>query len=101
MGLFRVCTAESRSGLQGAGSRARVLARWLDAWGTFDFEYELVDAGDRVVMLVDQRTRGRSSAIEVPWAKYAQVATFRDGLMVHWKMYASQSKALEDVGFSE
>jgi hypothetical protein len=71
---------------------------WLAAWGTFDFDYELLDAGDRVVMLVDQRTVGRSSGVEVPSVKYAQVATFKDGLMVHWRMYGSQSKALEDAG---
>jgi len=45
--------------------------------------------------------RGRSSGIEVPMGKYAQVATFRDGLMVHWKLYTSQSEALEAVGLSE
>lgn len=74
---------------------------WLAAWEVIQFEYELVDAGDRVVMLLDQRMRGRSTGIEVPLGKYAQVATFRDGLMVHWKLYLSQSEALEAVGLSE
>jgi hypothetical protein len=74
---------------------------WLAAWEIVQFEYELVDAGDRVVLLLDQRMRGRSTGIEVPFGKYAQVATFRDGLMVHWKLYMSQSEALEAVGLSE
>ena len=74
---------------------------WLAAWETLQFEYELVDAGDRVVMLLDQRMRGRSTGIEVPLGKYAQVATFRDGLMIHWKLYLSQSEALEAVGLCE
>ncbi len=74
---------------------------WLAAWETVEFEYELVDAGDRVVALLEQRMRGRSTGIEVPFGKYAQVATFRDGLMVHWKLYGSQSEALEAVGLSE
>ena len=74
---------------------------WLAAWETVEFEYELVDAGDRVVALLDQRMRGRSTGIEVSLGKYAQVATFRDGLMVHWKLYPSQSEALEAVGLSE
>jgi SnoaL-like domain len=74
---------------------------WLAAWETVEFEYELVDAGDRVVLLLDQRMRGRSTGIEVPMGKYAHVATFRDGLMVHWKHYASQSKALEAAGLRE
>ena len=56
---------------------------WFAAWETLQFEYELVDAGDRAVMLLDLRMRGRSSGIEVSFGKHAWVATFRDGLMVH------------------
>jgi ketosteroid isomerase-like protein len=74
---------------------------WLAAWETVQLEYELVDAGDRVVVLIDQRMRGRSTGIEVPFGKYAHVYTFRDGLTVHWKLYMSQSEALEAVGLSE
>ena len=74
---------------------------WLDAWETVEFEYELLDAGERVVMLLDQRMRGRSTGIEVPMGKYAHLATFKDGLLVHWKGYADQSKALEAAGLSE
>jgi ketosteroid isomerase-like protein len=75
--------------------------QWLAAWETVQFEYELVDAGDRVVALIDQRMRGRSTGIEVPFGKYAQVYTFKDGLVVHWKLFMNQSKALEAVGLSE
>jgi ketosteroid isomerase-like protein len=74
---------------------------WLAAWETLEFEYELVDAGDRVVVLLDQRMRGLSTGIEVPLGKYAHVYTLRDGLLVHWRVYASQSKALEAVGLRE
>jgi hypothetical protein len=73
---------------------------WLAAWETVDFEYELVDAGDRVVALIDQRMRGRSTDIEVPLGKYAQVWTFRDGLVVHWKLYESQAEALAASGLT-
>ena len=73
---------------------------WLAAWETIEFEYELVDAGDSVVVLLDQRMRGRSTGIEVPFGKYAQVWTLRDGLLVHWEAYASQSEALEAAGLS-
>jgi hypothetical protein len=74
---------------------------WLAAWEVVQVEYELVDAGDRVVVLLEQRMRGRSTGIEVSLGKYAQVATFRNGLMIHWKLYVSQSEALEAVGLSE
>ena len=71
---------------------------WLGAWETVEFDYELVDAGDQVVALVDQRMRGRSTDIEVPLGKYAHLYTFRDGLIVHWKLYESQAEALEAAG---
>jgi ketosteroid isomerase-like protein len=74
---------------------------WLAAWETVQFEYQLVDAGDSVVVLIDQWMRGRSTGIELPLGKYAQIYTFRDGLVVHWKLYMSQSQALEAVGLSE
>jgi ketosteroid isomerase-like protein len=73
---------------------------WLEAWETVDFEYELVPAGDRVVALIDQRMRGRSTGIEVPMGKYAHVYTFRDGKIVHWKLYPQQADALEAAGLS-
>ena len=51
-----------------------------------------------VVALIDQRMRGRPTGLEVPMGRHAQVYTFRDGLVVHWKLYTSQSEALEAVG---
>jgi len=82
-------------GLDGVGEFWR---EWLSAWETVEFEYELIEAGDRVVALIDQHMRARSTHIEVPIGKYGQVYTFRDGLVVHWKLYESQSEALEAAG---
>ncbi len=86
---------------RGRDAVRRWWGEWLAAWETVEFEYELVDAGDRVVVLLDQRMRGRSTGIEVAFGKYAQVATFRDGRMVHWKLYLSQADALEAAGMAE
>jgi hypothetical protein len=85
---------------RGTESVRRFWREWLAAWETVQFEYELVEAGDRVVALIDQWMRGRSTGIDVPLGKYAQVYTFRDGLVVHWKLFMSQSEALEAVGLS-
>src|SRR5919109_520383 len=74
---------------------------WLAAWEALRFEYELVDAGERVLMLFDLRMRGRSTGIEMPFGKVAWVYTFRDGLIAYNKFYMSQSEALEAVGLSE
>jgi hypothetical protein len=73
---------------------------WYGAWDTLHFEYELLDAGDRVVMLMEIRMRGRHTGIEVPFGKFAWVATFRDGLIVHVKPMR-QSEALEAAGLRE
>jgi hypothetical protein len=35
----------------------------LAAWQTVEFQYELVDAGDCTVLLLDQRMRGRATGI--------------------------------------
>ena len=95
-------TALDISGVyRGRDAIKRFWREWLAAWETIRFEYELVDAGDRVVMLFDMRMRGRSTGIEVPSGKSAWVITFRDGLMVHLKLYLSQLEALEAVGLSE
>jgi ketosteroid isomerase-like protein len=82
-------------GVEGVRSFWRV---WLSSWETVLFEYELIDAGDRVLALLDQRMRGRSTGIEVAFGKYAHLYTFRNGLIVHWKAYRSQSDALEAAG---
>ena len=74
---------------------------WLFAWETVQFEYELIEAGDRVVALIDQRMRGRSTGIEVAIGKYAHVYTFRDGLVIHCKAYLRQSEALNAAGLAE
>ena len=85
----------------GADAARQFWQEWLSAWETLSFEYELVDAGERVVMLVDMRMRGRFTGIEVPLGKFAWVATFRGGLVVHVKLYMTQSEALAAVGLSE
>jgi hypothetical protein len=74
---------------------------WFAAWETLQFEYELVDAGDCAVMLLDLRMRGRSSGIDMPLGKHAWVATFRDGLMIHSKLYMDQAQALKATGLRE
>lgn len=81
-------------GIEGARQWWR---EWLAAWETLRFEYELVDAGDRVVWLLDLRMRGRSTGIEVARGKHAWVATFSGGLIVRQKLYQSQCKALAAV----
>jgi hypothetical protein len=74
---------------------------WFSAWETVHYDYELVDAGDSVVMLLELVMRGRSTGIEMPFGKFAWVSRFKDGLVVHVKLYMSQAEALEAAGLSE
>jgi hypothetical protein len=83
---------------RGTDAVQRFWREWLTAWETFRFEYKLVDAGDRVVMLVDARMRGRSTGIDVPFGKVAWVFTYRSGLVIRAKLYMDQSEALKAAG---
>jgi ketosteroid isomerase-like protein len=86
---------------RGIDATLRWWAQWLDAWEAVQIEYELIEAGDRVVGLFHQRMRGHYTGIDVASGKYAMVFTFRDGLIVHAKFYARRSEALEAVGLSD
>ena len=78
-----------------------VWREWFANWETLRFDYELIDAGERVVMLVDWQLRGRSSGNELPSWNSAWVSTFKNGLTVHSKLYMSHSEALEAAGLRE
>jgi hypothetical protein len=73
---------------------------WFHQWVPLRREFELVDAGDSIVMLVDLECfEDRSSGELVTIGRYAQRATFADGLMASWKAYLSQAEAL-NVAFA-
>ena len=69
---------------------------WLSAWEDTSFVYELRDAGEKVVALIDQTMRA-SGGLENE-VSYAQIWTFRHGEVVHWKLYWDQAEALEAAG---
>jgi ketosteroid isomerase-like protein len=61
---------------------------------------EILDAGDRVVVVVHQRGRGKLSGIEVEQT-FAMVWTLRDGRAIRMDIYPTLQEALEAVGLSE
>jgi len=71
---------------------------WIAAWGSFEGDHELIDVGDRVVVLLSQRMRGRSSGVEIPPWRYGAVIAMADGLIVHWRVHRSQADALAAAG---
>ena len=86
---------------RGADAVRQFWREWLAAWEDLRFEYELVDAGDRIVQLFDMQMRGRSTHIEMPLRNVAWVYTYRDRTVIHQKFYMSHSEALAAVGLSE
>jgi ketosteroid isomerase-like protein len=72
-----------------------------DAWERLDIDIaRLEDLGDCVLALLNFRAVGKGSGIEVR-RKFANVATFADGLVVDIRAYADWDQALEAVGLRE
>jgi ketosteroid isomerase-like protein len=76
--------------------------RWFEAWSDLEFDFELRDAGDEVVVLLrNQRQWGRHTGICTELPPYAQVFTLREGRLVRWRAFPDQESALEAVGLDE
>ena len=76
-------------------------ARWKSEWDDYELiPEEFADMGDRVVVTVRFRARGRGSGIEVD-ARLYDVFTLRGGKIVRMDQFAEQSEALEAAGLSE
>jgi ketosteroid isomerase-like protein len=77
------------------------LAEWHDAFENWSIDVEEVfDTGDQVVTVVRQRAKAKQGGPEVEM-RFAQVWTFRDGLLARMEMYADRAEALEAAGLSE
>jgi ketosteroid isomerase-like protein len=59
---------------------------------------EILDAGDRVIVMIHHRGRGKASGIDVS-QRCAMVWTLRDGRAIRMDMYATR-KELEALGRS-
>ena len=85
-------------GLEGAREFVR---DWLEAWDDWEVEVEAFhDAGDKVVAIVRQRGRSKSTGVPVDMS-FGQVFTVRDGLQTRMEMYADPEEALEAADLEE
>ncbi len=81
------------------------LRRALERWGS-DIERlelvteELLDAGDRVVLTILLRGRGRISGAEIA-TRFYEVFKLRDGAILRWEEFTDRGPALEAAGLSE
>jgi ketosteroid isomerase-like protein len=72
--------------------------RWDSEWEELETVVEeVVDAGNKVVVAVRYRGRGRLSGVEVNDRQF-EVHTFRDGRCVHKVDFREQAEALEAAG---
>jgi ketosteroid isomerase-like protein len=78
---------------RGRGGAARALETWLGAWAEYRVETrELIDLGDRVVVLSQQFGRGKESGVEVA-TPHAAVITFEQGWAVRVQFYRGWDEA--------
>jgi ketosteroid isomerase-like protein len=91
-------TEKTYSGLDGL--RAAWLA-WVAPWASYRTETkEAIDAGDRVLLIVNDSARREGSAQEVK-IDGAAIWTFRDGKIARFEAYADRSEAREAVGLEQ
>ena len=86
------------SDYRGHAGFGRWIADWSSAWAEDSIEPEgFLDAGDRVVVLIRQRTTGRGSGVALE-REDAMVFGLSDGKIARVDYYNSREQALEAVG---
>lgn len=86
---------------QGHDAVRASLVRWKGEWDDYEMlPEEFQPTGDRVVVAVSFRARGRASGIEVDGRLY-DVYTLRDGKIVRMDQFTQRSEALEAAGLRE
>jgi uncharacterized protein len=89
--------AGTYSGVEAARSS---MEAWIESFEGFESKpTEFVDAGDRVVVAVEERGRARGSGAELGHT-YGIVFTLRDGRIARMEWFHSRAEALEAVGVS-
>jgi ketosteroid isomerase-like protein len=77
------------------------VADWSEAWESFNMEpLRWIDAGDRVVLVLQMTAKGKGSGVEVK-RRDAMVWTVRDGRTVRLDYFNNEPQALEAAGLSE
>ena len=80
----------------------RYLATVDEVWGRENYlkPVELIDLGERTVVLADGRMRAQDSGVPLAEA-FALVMTLKDGRVIHLQEYYDHAEALEATGLSE
>jgi uncharacterized protein len=87
-----------RKAWQGREGLSEFIEEFLEPWEDFRIEpRKLIDAGDHVVVLLDQFGRRSGSEFEVKMS-VGHVYTVREGRIASWATYVDQEKALQAAG---
>ena len=85
---------------RGHAGFGRWLEDWASAWSEYTMEpEEFLDAGERVVVFVRQKTTGQGSGVALE-REDAMVFEFRDGKIARLDYYNSREQALKTVGLA-
>jgi hypothetical protein len=91
-----------RGTFKGTEEIAFFWSKWLEAWDSVEFEYELTDAGERVLAAITPMAmRGKGSGVGVEFPRHWNVFTLRQGQVVHQAIVFDEPEALEAAGLSE
>lgn len=78
----------------------RSLESLFDAWESYHLEVERIEAvGDRVVAVVREVAKGRSSGLEID-GRWGYLVTVEDGLIVRIEAYRDAAQALQAAGLA-
>jgi ketosteroid isomerase-like protein len=77
------------------------ISEWAESFDDFtNVTEEFTDAGDKVLVRVLQRGRGKETGIPVE-SRFWLVHHLRDGKAIQMDLYANEKEALEAAGLSE
>jgi hypothetical protein len=87
--------------LRGHSGYSKYMADWLSTWGEYEWKSrELIDLGDRIVVLASIVGHGHGSGAPIGQTLSA-VWTLKDGEVVRHEECLSDAEALETVGLQE
>ena len=92
-GFFEPC-------YRGRAGFGEFMSTWSDVLGLRVEPVELIDLGDRVVLLADLPMRAQASGVRLA-EKIATVSLMKDGKGTHIQAYTDHAEALEAVGLRE
>ena len=86
---------------RGREAVSRHFERWFDAWEEIEYTpEELLDRGDRVVVVIRRRGKGKGSGVEVS-DQVIHVYTVSSGKIVRFEGFSDKDAALAAAGLSE